>query len=95
MTQYNQYDKLIVLMCVLIRKVNTMIINLESNTEKKISDIAESLDIIESLARILIECKKNETELECQDCESLMIAMKDRIIDTNRKFLQLKISLNL
>lgn len=45
-------------MGVLIRKVNTMIINLESNTEKKISDIAESLDIIESLARILIECKK-------------------------------------
>lgn len=82
-------------MGVLIGKVNTMIINLESNTEKKISDIAESLDIIESLARILIECKKNEIELECQDCESLMIAMKDRIIDTNRKFLQLKMSLNL
>lgn len=47
-------------MGVLIRKVNTMIINLESNTEKKISDIAESLDIIESLARILIECKKKK-----------------------------------
>ena len=60
-----------------------------------IDDVIDSLDIIESLARILIECKKNETELECQDCESLMIAMKDRIIDTNRKFLQLKMSLNL
>lgn len=45
-------------MGVLIGKVDKMIINLESNTEKKISDIAESLDIIESLARILIECKK-------------------------------------
>lgn len=68
---------------------------LPKNTEEKLLEIGVELNKIDSLARILLECMRNDENLKFYDAENLLSVLAQNINDIKEKFNSIELEMGL
>lgn len=72
-----------------------MKIQLPPNIEEKLLEIGIELNKIDSLARILLECIRNDENLKFYDAENLLSVLAQNINNTKEKFNSLELEIGI